>query len=234
MESLITHPGAPSSRRDFFKRAGLGVGVLASASALQACDSEEPDNTSNLELDFSSDVGVLNYAYALEQLEAAFYAAVVGASNFTTLFPVAAEQAALRDIAAHEAIHDDFFRTAITQAAPSQILPRLTPNLPASALASRASVLATAQTFEDLGVSAYNGAGQYITSDAYLTLAGKIVSVEARHASIIAGLISPNSISASGQIDANGLDKSKPPREVLASAQPFITETITVKEGTGL
>jgi hypothetical protein len=233
MESLITHPGAPSSRRDFFKRAGLGVGVLASASVLQACDSEEPDDTSNLELDFSSDVGVLNYAYALEQLEAAFYAAVVGASNFTTLFP-AAEQALLRDIAAHEAIHDDFFRTAITAAAPSQILPRLTPNLPASALASRASILQTALTFEDLGVSAYNGAGKYISSDDYLTIAGKIVSVEARHASIIAGLIAPNSISASGQIDANGLDVARPPRAVLAAAQPFIAETITVKAGTGL
>jgi hypothetical protein len=39
--------------------------------------------------------------------------------------------------------------------------------------------------FEDLGVAAYNGAGKYLTSADYLTVAGKIVSVEARHAAAI-------------------------------------------------
>ena len=233
MESLITPSGAPSSRRDFFKRAGAGVSVLGAAAVLQACDSEDNTPASNLELDFSNDVGVLNYAYALEQLEAAFYKTVITAANFATLFP-AAEQAVLRDIAAHEAVHDDFFKTAITAAAPSQIIPRLTATFPAAALASRASILATALTFEDLGVSAYNGAGKYISSDTYLTLAGKIVSVEARHASIIAGLITPNAVAGAGQIDANALDVSKAPRTVLAAAQQYITETITVKPGTGL
>ncbi len=235
MESLITQSSAPSSRRDFFKRAGAGVSVLGAAAALQACDStDEPTTTSNLELDFSSDVGVLNYAYALEQLEAAFYSKVITASNFTTLFPDATEQAILRDIAAHEALHDDFFNKAITAAAPTKILPRLTATFPAAALASRTSILTTALTFEDLGVSAYNGAGKYFTSRDYLTLAGKIVSVEARHASIIAGLLTPNAVASANQLDANALDKSNPPRFVLGMAQTYITEQITVKAGTGL
>ena len=47
---------------------------------------------------------------------------------------------------------------------------------------SRDSVLKTARTFEDLGVAAYNGAGQLLERGEYLLLAGKIVSVEARHA----------------------------------------------------
>ena len=233
MESLITQSSAPSSRRDFFKRAGAGVSVLGAAAVLQACDSTDEPTTSNLELDFSNDVGVLNYAYALEQLEAAFYAKVIALPNFTTLFP-AAEQSVLRDIAAHEAVHDDFFKTAITSAAPSQILPRLTAKFPDSVFTSRASILSTSLTFEDLGVSAYNGAGKFISSDTYLTLAGKIVSVEARHASIIAGLITPNAVASAGQLDANALDISKPPRTVLAAAQQYIVETITVKAGTGV
>lgn len=50
---------------------------------------------------------------------------------------------------------------------------------------SRASVLGTAQTFEDLGVRAYNGAAQFLDSTTYLVEAGKIVSVEGRHASMV-------------------------------------------------
>ena len=45
MEPLIQQPGVVSSRRDFFKRASLGAGVIASASALQACDSDDTRTT---------------------------------------------------------------------------------------------------------------------------------------------------------------------------------------------
>ena len=228
MESSITQPGAQSSRRDFFKRAGLGVGVLASASALQACDSNDENPDADVVLDFSSDVGILNYAYALEQLEAAFYARVISDSAFATTF-TAPEQAILRDIAAHEAIHDDFFRTAITAAARTQIIPRLTADFSAINFANKASVLTTSQTFEDLGVSAYNGAGRYITDKGYLTVAGKIVSVEARHASIISGLIAKNSIAGSDRFDANALEKSNKPDVVLRAAGAFIKETVSAK-----
>ena len=54
---------------------------------------------------------------------------------------------------------------------------------------SRDSVLTTARTSEDLGVAAYNGAGQLLEKGEYLLLAGKIVSVEARHATAIRYLI---------------------------------------------
>ena len=230
MESPITQSGASSSRRDFFKRAGLGVGVLASASALQACDSNDDDGgDADVVLDFSSDVGVLNYAYALEQLEAAFYATVVSDSAFTSTFSNTTEQAALRDIAKHEAVHAAFFKAAITGAAgASAVIPGLTPKFSSIDFKSRTSVLQTAQVFEDLGVGAYNGAGQYIRDTGYLLIAGKIVSVEARHASVISGLISTNSISGSGQIDSNALDKALAPATVLASAGAYIEESIGV------
>ena len=90
-------------------------------------------------------------------------------------------------------------------------------------------MLATAQVFEDLGVSAYNGAGRFIQDDGYLVLAGKIVSVEARHASVISGLITPNTIAASGQIDMNGLDRASQPADVITAASAFIAETIVVR-----
>ena len=91
---------------------------------------------------------------------------------------------------------------------------------------SRASVLATAKAFEDLGVSAYNGAGKLITTPDYLVLAGKIVSVEARHAAYIRDLISPGSFADSSAVDANGLDVARTPAQVLAIAGTYVKTKI--------
>ena len=216
---------AYTSRRDFFKRAGFGLGAAAAAVSLQACDSDDPvDNGDVVTLDFSNDFGVLNYAYALEQLEAGFYATVIGDAAFSSTFNTD-EQAIFRDLAAHEAIHRDFLEAAI-MGAQGQPIPDLTPDFSSIDFSDRSNVLAVAQTFEDLGVSAYNGAGKYIQSAAYLTIAGKIVSVEARHASVIAGLITPNSIAASGQVNSNGLDRALDPDDVLAAAADFIMDDI--------
>ena len=177
--------------------------------------------------DFSNDFGVLNYAYALEQLEAAFYATVVGAAGFGDIFE-ADEQAVMQSLAAHEAIHRDFLAAALG----SNAIPGLTPDFDAIDFGDRDSVLATAQTFEDLGVGAYNGAGQYLQNDGFLTIAGKIVSVEARHASIISGIIRTDDshfdISGEDVIDGNGLDQALSPSDVLDAADPFIFNTVSV------
>lgn len=164
----------------------------------------------------SGDVGILNYAYALEQLEAAFYARVI-ASLYSGITPT--EQAFLTDIRDHEAAHRNFFKAAIT-AAGATPLQDLEVNFGSVDFGSRASVLGTAKVFEDLGVSAYNGAGKLITSADYLTIAGKIVSVEARHAALIADLLSNGTFSDT--TDANGLDTAKMPKDVLMAAGPFI------------
>jgi hypothetical protein len=87
-------------------------------------------------------------------------------------------------------------------------------------------VLGAAKTFEDLGVTAYNGAGKLIMNPDYLVLAGKIVSVEARHAAYIRDLISNGSFADSTAIDANGLDLARTPSEVLTLAAPFVKTKI--------
>ncbi len=53
-------------RRKFFKFSSVAV---ASAAFIASCDKDDDDGV-NLG---SGDTGVLNYAYALEQLESAFY-----------------------------------------------------------------------------------------------------------------------------------------------------------------
>ena len=216
------------NRRMFLKTAGataVASAILISCKKKDADDPAPSDMGVNLG---SGDTGILNYAYALEQLEAAFYIQVVANSNFTTIF-TASEQKLLKDIKAHEIVHRDFLKTALDASA----IPALEVNFSSIDFGNRASVLGTAKAFEDLGVSAYNGAGQLISNSAaglvYLGLAGKIVSVEARHAAAIRDLLNPKSADFSGDdvVDATtGLDGAKTPAQVLAIAGAYIKTKI--------
>ena len=171
----------------------------------------------------SGDVGILNYAYALEQLEAAFYTAVLAGGYYDTA--AENERQILADLQQHEVNHREFFRAAIPAEA---IIPDLSVDFSSIDFDDRNSVLGTAKVFEDLGVSAYNGAGQFIESPDYLLLAGKIVSVEARHASAIRDLLNPNSADFAGDdiIGPTGLETTRSFADVLTAAGPFITTEI--------
>ncbi|WP_311196000.1 ferritin-like domain-containing protein [Antarcticibacterium sp. 1MA-6-2] len=163
----------------------------------------------------SGDVGILNYAYALEQLEAAFYTNVMDGSYWASA--TAEEKLILEDLYKHEVIHREFFKAAITAAAPNMVLPELEFDFSGVNFSSRDSVLSTAQVLEDTGVAAYNGAGSLLETPNYLVIAGKIVSVEARHAAAIRSLFLESDTAFAGDeiIDENGLDLAKTPAQVL-------------------
>ena len=206
------------SRRKFFSYAGVG---LLTATALASCKKDNNPVIDGQNIDLGSgDIGILNYAYALEQIEASFYTSVM-ANRYTGM--TASEQQMLDDIRQHEIAHREFFKNALG----SSVIPSLTIRFTNVDFSSRDSVLATAKAFEDLGVAAYNGAGKLIEDVNYLLLAGKIVSVEARHAAYIRDLISNGSFADNTIIDSNGLEMSKSPSEVLAIAGTFIKDTIT-------
>ncbi len=212
---LNEQPDSSFTRRKFLGFVGAGSAAIASASIFTSCGKD--DNPSNAGVNLGSgDVGILNYAYALEQLEAAFYTKVIS-SLYSGITP--AEQSLLTDIRDHEVAHRNFFKAAIS-AAGATPLQDLQVDFSSVDFGSRTSVLATAKSFEDLGVTAYNGAGKLLTSAAYLTIAGKIVSVEARHAALIADLISNGTFADT--TDANGLDTARTPAQVLAIASAFV------------
>jgi len=205
-------------RRNMLKIFGVSAALITVASS---CDKDD-DNPSTGGINMGSgDVGILNYAYALEQLEAAFYERVV-ASPYSGMSALETEY--LTDIRNHEVGHREFFKAAITAAAPTAVLPSLEFDFSSINFNDRMSVLGTAKAFEDLGVTAYNGAGQLISDSSngrvYLGLAGKIVSVEARHAALIADLISNGTFADT--TDANGLDTARTPAQVLAIAGTYI------------
>ena len=221
-ELVQTNDGSIKSvdRRNFLRNAGLTT--VAGAVFLAGCDKDDDMTPSTGSVDLGSgDVGILNYAYALEQLEAAFYTQVV-ATPYSGITD--AEKTLLTEIRDHEIIHRDFFKAALG----ANAIAGLEVNFSSIDFTSRASVLGTAKVFEDTGVQAYNGAGKLIKDGGYLLLAGKIVSVEARHAAAIRDLLMPNSASFAGDdiIDNNGLDKALKPADILAAVKPYVKTTI--------
>lgn len=170
----------------------------------------------------SGDIGILNYAYALEQLEAAFYTQVIK-TPYKGMNANA--KAILTSIRNHEVAHRNFLKKALGKHA----IPGLEVDFSKIDFSSRKSVLGTADVFENLGVAAYNGAGPLLKNVKYLAAAGSIVSVEARHAAAIADLLKPLSAAAvgKGHVDNNGLDEALAPKDVLPKAAPFIKTPVT-------
>lgn len=223
--SALARLSRPTGRRSFLKWTGASAVGLA----LVGCEEETrtivevtegepppPEEFPAVTLDFSTDTGVLNYAYALEQLEYAFYVQVI-ATPFAGI--TEQEMRIFQDLNDHELVHRDFFAAALGDGA----IPALEVDFSSINFASRASVLGAAQNFEDTGVTAYNGAARYLESADFLTIAGKIVSVEARHASAIRDLIQPGS----GNFAPTAFDRVVSPDMVLASVQPLILNPIT-------
>jgi hypothetical protein len=213
------------SRRKFLRFSGMAgtSAVLLGSTALTACNKD--DNTGEGVNLGTGDLGVLNYAYALEQLEAAFYTQVM-TTPYTGMSAVESEF--LKEIRDHEIAHREFFKAVLG----SNAIGGLEVNFSSINFSSRDSVLGTAKAFEDLGVAAYNGAGKLLTSTDYLTLAGKIVSVEARHAALVRDLISNGSFSdlmslaPLGADNAKGLDGALNPPDVLAIASTYVKTKI--------
>jgi hypothetical protein len=224
--------GTPVRRKTFLKYTAMSGAAFAFG--LSSChkDNKGGGSSSGITDVGGGDTGILNFAYALEQLEAAFYIQV-NASFYTNA--TTAEMAILGDIMNHEIAHRDFFKKALGSSA----IPVLKPDFSKIDFTSRSSVLGTAKAFEDLGVSAYNGAGQYIQSADYLTIAGKIVSVEARHAAAIRDLLNPGSADFAGDdvvAASTGLDFSRTPNSttggasIVATANMYLSTKISATQ----
>jgi len=131
------------------------------------------------------DATILNYALTLEFLERKFYQE--GLANFTQAQFVAAGfpdpfYANLKEIYYDEQVHVDTLSGALTTA-------RATPVTEAmynfGAPKDPKAFIALASVLEGVGVSAYLGAAAAIVEKSYLTVAGSILTVEARHSSYI-------------------------------------------------
>jgi len=224
---IIDATARAGDRRSFLKWAGAAVALFTATGTLASCgdDTTEPPAAVSVTLT-NDDTGVLNYAYLLEQVEAAFYTQVV-ANFYSGVTHV--EKAILTDIRNHEIAHREFFKSLLGPGA----IASLTMDFGSIDFTSRGGVLGAAKMFEDLGVSAYNGVARMISNPDYLLLAGKIVSVEARHAATIRDLLVPRNAAtgfagddiASGD-PARGFDGARSPAQGVEAAGMYIKNSI--------
>ena len=219
------------TRRSFLRLLATGGTAVLLPGMFAACDDDD-DGPAALDggtgatvtLDFSdaNDVGVLNYAYALEQLEAAFYALVVARSGAVL---TADEANIMADIRNHEAIHAAFFRQALGAGAIGTL--DLSHTFTSIDFANRTAVLTAARDFEDTGVAAYNGAAQYLKQGANVLTAGKIVSVEARHAAVVRDMLDPNAqVQASTSFAPRAFDDALDVPVIVGRVDDFIVQRL--------
>lgn len=155
----------------------------------------------------SGDVDILNFALTLEYLESAFYTeAKAGKAQASGDL-----KSLITLISSDEDEHVKALTATIKKlggkpvAAPKVAFP----------YSDTAGFLQLAQTFEDTGVSAYNGAAPRIKSKAVLGAAGGIVQVEARHAAAIR-------LQNMQPPAPNAFDPSLTMSKVLGAVKPFI------------
>ncbi len=190
---------------DFSRSEAILKGALA-AGAVYGALSVAPFVSRALAMSEGGDVGILNFALTLEYLESTFYKEAkqrAGASG---------ELKSLIDLVARD---EDEHVGALTEtikklggkpvAEPKFDFP----------YSGTAGFLKLAQTFEDTGVSAYNGAAPQIKSKEVLGAAGSIVQVEARHAAAIR-------LQNKQEPSPEAFDPSLEEAEVLKAVEPFI------------
>lgn len=161
------------TREAFLVRATLAAGATYGAM------SAAPFISKALAQDSAGDIDILNYALTLEYIESGFYTMAV-----KTVSGLSGDEkklaTKLRD---DEDAHVDALIATIKKLGGK---PGAKPKLDfGGAFGDRATFLKTANSFEDLGVSAYNGAAPMIENGDVLGAAGTIVQVEARHAALI-------------------------------------------------
>jgi hypothetical protein len=160
-------------------------------------------------------VDVLNYALTLEHLEHAFYRDGLqefGADDFEAAGYAGNVYEWFGIIRDHEMEHVEVITQVITDLGGEPVM-EATYDFGYTDLAG---FIGVAQVLENTGVSAYQGAAQFlIDEDELLTAALTIHGVEARHAAYLNGLQGESPF-------PDAVNPTLTPDEVLAAAAPFI------------
>lgn len=188
------------TRAGFLRRAAVGGLALTAAVAQPTAALAAP----------ARDVSILNFALALEELQAAFYTEV---ERMGSLRGRLAEQA--RVVGGHERAHVRSFREVLGSNAIKR--PRYDFR---GATEDPERFRRTAVAFEDLAVAAYKGQAARIERKAYLMPALAIHAVEARHAAWIRRL-------AGSQPAADAFDEPVTRQRALGIVEEtrFVTRT---------
>ncbi|HEX8463320.1 MAG TPA: ferritin-like domain-containing protein [Abditibacterium sp.] len=240
MEPIQNSPAAtPAASNQLLAGAALAGGALLFATAKKARAQSSPIPFSD-EIFGTGDVKVLNYALALEALEADLYVQALqrltggGTNALGTQIPglgLADSNAGVRyvrDFGAIEAAHRDFFigalgANAITAAGKPLNTAKFDFDIETK---SEQDVLNLLQTVEAAGVRAYIGAIPSFVTTTYLQTAAAIQGTEARHTAVITAIINQRFGSTQSVAplagENNGIDQPLAPQAILDTVSPLI------------
>jgi hypothetical protein len=197
---IVDESGGDISRGDVILKGALAAGAVYGAFMVG------PFVRSAFAAGGTSDVDILNFALTLEYLESSFYEEAkkkVKASG--ELKPL------ISLLASDEKQHVEALEGTIKKLGGKPVA-KPTFNFEYS---GTSGFLKLAETFENVGVGAYNGAAPAIKSKEVLGAAGSIVQVEARHAAAIA-------LQNGMEPAPEAFDKALEEKEVLKAVEPFI------------
>jgi rubrerythrin len=197
---VIDPSGGDLSRSEVILKGALAAGAVYGLGMVT------PFVRKALAMSEGGDVGILNFALTLEYLESTFY------DEAKTRAGAKGELKSLISLLADdEKQHVEALTATIKQLGGKPVAePKFD-----FAYDDTAGFLKLAQTFEDTGVSAYNGAAPSIKSKEVLAAAGGIVQVEARHA---AAIRLQNGEEPAPEAFDSPLDEA----QVLNAVEPFI------------
>jgi hypothetical protein len=251
-ETIETTPAASEAGNG----AGLilaGGAALAAATLLlpRAARAVTPALTFN-DIPGTGDIKVLNYALALEALEADLYRQSLGrltggysyvnaagtTVNVAGLGLAASEPDVryVQDFGNVEAQHRDFLNSALgANSILAGALQNARFDFGITSATTRQEIVQTLYTIENLGTQAYLGAIKFFATKTFLLQAGSIQATEARHTAVIAAVfntlfgptlktapLAGDTATINGQSNTAGIDSTAEPDAVLAAASPFI------------
>jgi hypothetical protein len=196
----VIEDGGDLSRGDVILKGALAAGAVYGTFMVG------PYVRKALAMSGGGDVDILNFALTLEFLESTFYreakARAKASGELKKLIGLLADD---------EKQHVDALTATIKKLGGKPVAePKFN-----FAYNDTAGFLKLAQTFEDTGVSAYNGAGPAIKSKEVLGAAGSIVQVEARHAAAIR-------LQNKEEPAPDAFDPSLDEAQVLKAVEPFL------------
>ena len=206
-------------RSSFIKKSALAGGGLIAGGAMFTQYLDPAEAAISRRKSKRNDIKILNFALTLEHLEAEFYRLAVSNKVFGTNTQL---QRYTEWVAGHETQHVQFLRGAIRAQGATAVSK---PNFEfGDAVTDEAKYRATAQVLEDVGVRAYLGQAARILQPKFVTAAGTILAIEARHASWIRFLNAPAVADTPvGSLPApSTFDKPASERAILSKAGPFI------------
>jgi rubrerythrin len=188
------------SRSDVLLKGALAAGAVYGTLAVG------PFVRRALAMTGSSDVDILNFALTLEYLESKFYEEAKSRAKASGEL-----KSLVNLLASDEKQHVEALTATIKQLGGKPVAePKF--DFPYN---GTSGFLKLAQTFEDTGVSAYNGAAPMIKSKEVLAAAGGIVQVEARHAAAIR-------LQNKEEPAPAAFDTPLDERQVLKAVEPFL------------